>query len=380
MRSHRWILVGILSWLVVSTLYSRSSCAWFEPQKTGPVATQRSAGPAAPVKLPRGFFLRSVALPNEPEPRKYAIYVPPQYFMEDTHKWPLLLCLHGSGEIGTDGVTQTRIGLPLYIAGRIKRFPFIAVFPQAHQMWFRGQEEMAVWSVLDDVIKNYRVDVNRIYLTGLSMGGFATWEMACARPDIFAAIVPICGAAPLEFLSNIKNLPTWAFHGAEDQNVSVQGSRDAIRRLKEFGATPQYKEFPQAGHNCWDSAYATPNLYKWLLQQKRDPCPKSIDFTFSAGTAKIWWLVVKGLPGFKSSPHIHAELTPEGRIRVDTEGVQSWGISNCGSDEPYPTGKQIQVVWNGAIVFRGAYKEGLIFEPDSGSARDTGGTTSAPSP
>jgi predicted esterase len=361
MRSHRWIMIAILTWLSLSTIVSKNSCAF--NQQTSQPAPKRPAGP--PAKLPRGFFSRSVTMPNE-SPRKYAIYVPPQYFMEDSHEWPLLVCLHGSGEIGTDGVSQTRIGLPLYIAGRIKRFPFIAVFPQAHQMWFRGPEELAVWGILDDVVKNYRIDTNRIYLTGLSMGGFGAWELACARPDVFAATVPICGVAPLEFLPNIKNLPIWAFHGAEDSNVPVQGSRDAIRVLKEAGGAPQYKEFPQAGHNCWDSAYATSNLYRWLLQQRRDPCPRTIDYTYSGGMVRIWWLALKSVPGFKANPHVHAEMSPEGRVKIDTEGVESWAFTATGPDLPFKIGTNILVIWNGAIVYRGEYKDGLIFKPNMG--------------
>jgi poly(3-hydroxybutyrate) depolymerase len=372
MRSHRWILIAILSWLALSTIVSKNSCA-FNQQTTQP-APKHPAGPAP--KLPRGFFSRSITMPNE-SPRKYAIYVPPQYFMEDSHAWPLMVCLHGSGEIGTDGVSHTRIGLPLYIAGRSKRFPFIAVFPQAHQMWFRGQEELAIWAILDDVTQHYRIDRDRIYLTGLSMGGFATWELACARPDIFAAIVPICGAAPLEFLPNIKDMPIWAFHGAQDQNVPVRGSRDAIRVLKEHGAAPQYKEFPQAGHNCWDSAYATSNLYRWLLQQRRDPCPKVIDYSFNSGAARVWWLAMKSVTGFKSIPHVHAEMTPEGRVKIDTEGIESWAFIPTGPNQPFTVGKSILVIWNGAIIYRGEYKEGLIFKPTM-EPRAGGVPTSAP--
>jgi predicted peptidase len=123
-------------------------------------------------------------------------------------------------------------------------------------------------SILAEVQKSYKVDPKRIYLTGLSMGGFGTWSLATKYPDRWAAIVPICGRGDPKQAEKIKDLPCWCFHGDADPVVKVEGSRAMIKALKAAGGKPKYDEYPGVGHNSWDRAYGNEELYKWFLAQK----------------------------------------------------------------------------------------------------------------
>ena len=216
--------------------------------------------------------------------RRYAIFVPPQYDQDPDHKWPVILFLHGSGECGRDGIKQTRVGLPKTIVRRPNRFPFITVMPQAHTLWFGGEDAAAVWAALAAVGQEYRIDADRIFITGLSMGGFAAWEFASVRPDVFAAVVPVCGLVTNKMLlPNMRHVPVWAFHGRLDQNVPVTGSQEAVAELRRIGANPKYTEYPNLKHNCWKRAYADGNmaLWRWLLGQRRPPPPLAIDYVLT---------------------------------------------------------------------------------------------------
>lgn len=369
MRTERRLTVALLAWMCLVTLAPRT-CAWQSLVQDG----RSDPAAAVPTALPRGFFQHTLDLPEDGS-RKYAVFVPPQYFTETDHKWPLLVVLHGSGEIGTDGVAPTQVGMGPYIAGRPKRFPFIAVFPQAHAMWYRGVEEIAVYQIIEDVCKEYRVDLDRIYLTGFSMGGFGTWELGIRRPDLFAALVPICGAAPMDYVGNLVNMPVWVFHGAKDANVKVEGSRDAVARLKSLGGSPLYTEFPQIEHNSWDTVYHTPALYKWLLAQRRVAHPKTIDYTFPGGAIQVWWLAMEGEPNRKAPAHIRATVKNDGEVTVESEGVASFAILS--KSEPIKVGQDVLVTWNGAVVYKGRYDGPMVVRPNRDTA-PAARTTSPP--
>ncbi|MEK6643962.1 MAG: PHB depolymerase family esterase [Planctomycetota bacterium] len=311
-------------------------------------------------KMPPGFVTKSLKMETGQE-YKYAVFVPPQVEIAKDHQWPLIVFLHGSGESGEDGIRQTTVGLPQYISTRPTKFPFIVLMPQAHATWFRGQEALMVWKMLAVTRQEFQVDPDRIYLTGLSMGGFGTWELAMAQPDVFAAMVPVCGAAPKDYLGNVSQIPIWAFHGAQDRNVPVAGSREAIKELKRLGGVyPKYTEYPDVGHECWDRAYSDPELWKWLRAQRRK-APRVIDYRLPAGIARIWWLVVKSDEKIKGDAHIRASIDDKGLITVETEGVESWGLLS--DTEPLKPGMDITVTWNGAAMYRGTFKGSLTFKP-----------------
>ncbi len=202
---------------------------------------------------------------------KYVVYVPDAY--EDDKAYPVILFLHGAGERGTDGLNQAKVGLGKAIRDKNKKeesFPFIAVFPQSVKSWNAGSTDAKnALAILDEVEKAYKTDKQRVYLTGLSLGGYGTWSIAAAHPDRWAAIVPVCGGGNPATAEKIKDIPCWCFHGDADKAVPVQKSRDMIEALKKAGAAPRYDEYPGVGHNSWDQAYGTAELYTWLLKQKR---------------------------------------------------------------------------------------------------------------
>ena len=202
------------------------------------------------------------------EGAKYKIFVPHDY--KGDKEYPLILFLHGSGESGDDGEKQAKQGLGNAIGKHEKTFGFITVFPQSRKNWNAGSEDgKRAMAILDETIKAYKVDASRVYLTGLSMGGFGTWSFAAAHPTRWAAIVPICGGGDVNAASKIKDIPCWNFHGDKDTAVKVDKSRAMIDALKAAGGQPRYTEYPGVGHNSWDAAYGTAELYTWMLQQKR---------------------------------------------------------------------------------------------------------------
>ncbi len=163
-----------------------------------------------------------------------------------------------------------QVGLGPAIKKREKTFPFLAVFPLALQKGWQadGPNGKRVLAQFDEVRKNFKVDSQRVYLTGLSMGGYGTWSLAAAHPDKWAAIAPICGGGDPKKVDKIKHIPCWCFHGGADKIVPAQRSRDMIKALKDAGGKPRYDEYPGVGHNSWDQAYGNDELYKWFLMHK----------------------------------------------------------------------------------------------------------------
>jgi predicted peptidase len=212
-------------------------------------------------------FMDKVFTDKDGKEAKYVVFIPADY--KGDKAYPTILFLHGSGESGTDGVKQTKVGLGPVIH-KDEKFGFIVVFPQSQKTsWDAGKEDAKrALDILAEVQKNFKVDEKRIYLTGLSLGGMGTWSLAAAYPDKWAAIVPVCGRGDVKTAEKIKNIPCWCFHGDKDGAVNVEGSRTMIDALKTAGASPKYTEYPGVGHNCWDKAYGTTELYEWLLQQK----------------------------------------------------------------------------------------------------------------
>jgi predicted peptidase len=201
---------------------------------------------------------------------KYFVFVPHDY-KKGAKPYPLIVFLHGRGGSSSDVKKLANGGLAAAIHKNEKTFGFIVVFPQAPKpgnIWLTNSpENQRAMQILAEVQKTYTVDPKRIYLTGLSSGGFGTWHLAVEHPEKWAAIVPICGGGDPSQAKRIKNIPCWCFHGAADKTVKVDLSRQMISALKAAGGTPKYTEYPGVDHNCWDKAYATTELYEWLLKQ-----------------------------------------------------------------------------------------------------------------
>lgn len=200
---------------------------------------------------------------------KYVVFVPESY--DAVKEVPAILFLHGAGETGTDGLKQTKVGIGPAINKDAAKFPFLVVFPQSQKRTWKADSEdgKRALAILDQVMKDYKVDAKRVYLTGLSMGGFGSWSMAAAHPERWAAVAPICGGGDPKAAGKIKHLPIWCFHGDADKAVNVKLSRDMIAALKAAGASPRYDEYKGVGHNSWDRAYGTAELYTWFLSHSR---------------------------------------------------------------------------------------------------------------
>ncbi len=314
--------------------------------------TQAAAAPG----LNPAFRLQSVKMPGGEE-HKYALYLPAQYEDDAKHRWPVIVTLHGSGEMGTNGMTPTVVGLPVYIAANPKRFPFVTIVPQARTMWWGDEDALVVFEILEQVLREYRTDRDRVYLTGFSMGGFGSWELAVARPDVFAAIMPICGKVQFDpsLLVNIKDMPVWAFHGRLDQHVPVSGTREAIEALRSLGARPKYDEYENDNHFCWDKTYANLDVWRWLRKQKRKPAPRVIEYVIPGRFARVWWLGLQAEVPTTGQSTVRAEIGQDGKIAIQSEGVAACSISP--SPGLLPAGTEIHVVWNGREAYRGKLEE-----------------------
>lgn len=206
----------------------------------------------------------------------YQLFLPAAYGKDPKAKWPLIIFLHGSGERGTDLEKVKIHGPPKLVQDAAtfpfkmnEDFPFIVLSPQCpDEHWWSS---LVLSTLLDEIESKYAVDQDRIYLTGLSLGGFGTWNWAMAQPDRFAALVPICGKGEVRAAKRIKDIPTWIFHGAKDEGVPVIHATEMVEALEKVGGKPKSTIYPDLGHDCWTVTYANPELYRWLLEQKRVP-------------------------------------------------------------------------------------------------------------
>lgn len=232
-----------------------------------------------------GFLHRVVEV--EGVSYQYQVFVPNNW--TPNAKWPVILFLHGAGKRGADGTRQTEEGLPELLQ-RTPDFPAVVVMPQCRRRTWWGEPAMEAqtFEALERSIKELNGDPERIYLTGLSMGGFGTWAFGYKYPKRFAALVPICGGVkdrrfpaphwhPLarapedpyrETAEKIAHIPVWAFHGDGDRSVPVSESRKLTQALQSAGGIVRYTEYPGVGHRSWNRAYNEKELLPWLLSQK----------------------------------------------------------------------------------------------------------------
>lgn len=197
---------------------------------------------------------------------RYLLYVPKAYPADPTRRWPLLLFLHGSGERGDD-LAKVKVHGPAKALDGLDDFPFVVVSPQcpADQRW----QADGLAALLDDVTKRLRIDPDRVYVTGLSMGGRGTWDLAMSYPERFAAIAPICGGALPDRACRLKGVPVRAFHGAKDTVVPLAESETVVKAVRGCGGTAEFEVYPAAGHDSWTDTYSDPSLWEWLLSHRR---------------------------------------------------------------------------------------------------------------
>jgi predicted peptidase len=199
---------------------------------------------------------------------RYYLYYPEEYESEKDKDFGLLLFLHGGGESGDSLATLKSNGPPKLIAEG-KQFPFLILAPQNpyKKKWWNTR---AVMQLLDTVIENNRVDRKRIYLTGLSRGGAAAWELAVQYPEKFAAMAVVCGMTPIPYASWInRSMPIWVFHGTEDKSVPYSESEEMVKKLKAMGYNVKFTSYEGVGHNSWVKAYTTEGLYEWFTGHEK---------------------------------------------------------------------------------------------------------------
>ena len=197
----------------------------------------------------------------------YLIYLPSNY--ESMEKWPLILFLHGAGERGSNPELVKKYGIQEKLL-KNDEFPFVVISPQCPEAAIWEMQFDLLTELLEEVQRNYNIDEERIYLTGLSMGGYGTWHYAMLNPQKFAAIVPVCGGAMIPKMAKLlKDIPTWVFHGEKDEAVSIDESRRVVEVLRKYNENVKFTVYPDAGHEVCTIAYENDELYDWLLQQRK---------------------------------------------------------------------------------------------------------------
>jgi predicted peptidase len=244
---------SLLAWLLVAILLQLSALAQVAKPTPGQTAKTLAKATAYGGKI------------------DYLLSLPGTYGQDTAKKWPLMLFLHGSGERGSDVWMVAKHGPPK-LAAAGQDLQFIIVSPQCPE----GQDwrDEPLLALLNEVCAKYSVDRERIYLTGLSMGGYGTWRLGLSHPERFAAIAPICGGGnPQSVLQadpkrreQVRRLPVWAFHGAKDPTVRLEESQRMVNALKQIGnTTVELTTYPDAGHDSWTVSYDNPKLYEWFL-------------------------------------------------------------------------------------------------------------------
>ena len=228
----------------------------------------KSRPPAVPVQTAQHF----TAEQRQVFAADYLLFLPAGYNAASEKRWPLILFLHGAGERGSDVRLVAKHGPPK-VDLATTNFPFIVVSPQcpANKIWSND----LLLALLDEVETKYAVDTHRVYLTGLSMGGFGTWSLGLSHPEKFAAIAPCCGGGDfitplLADKTKLATLPIWAFHGAKDPVVPIEESERMVNYMKKFGGKEvKFTVYPEAQHDCWTQTYANPELFAWFLLHSR---------------------------------------------------------------------------------------------------------------
>ncbi|QDV27141.1 carboxylesterase family protein [Aureliella helgolandensis] len=255
---------------------------------TAPVAsaqtTKVDAAETAPEKLfePREYIGEEGPLAGKS--LKYRLLKPLDY--DPGEKYPLVVFLHGAGERGDDNTAQLVHGMADFCSPENrKKYRCYVIAPQCPkgEKWadidwsadqvalppHASQSMQLTLALVDSMLADAAVDKKRVYITGLSMGGYGTWDALARRPDFFAAAIPICGGGDPATAEQIKHIPLACYHGGADSVVNVELSRDMIEALRQAGGKPLYTEYPGVGHNSWTATYANPDTLEWLFAQRR---------------------------------------------------------------------------------------------------------------
>jgi predicted peptidase len=196
---------------------------------------------------------------------QYLLYLPAGYHQNPSQQYPLLLFLHGGGETGND-IEKVKTHGPPRLIHEGRDFPFIVVSPQNPEengFW----NETALIELLNQIQSDYRVDGNRVHLSGLSRGGYGAWRLAMSNPDRFASLITISGVSPAFYSRWLKDMPVWVFHGEDDPVIPVGESDEVVKQMQQRGQNVRYTRYKQTGHDAWTQAYDEEELFPWMLEQ-----------------------------------------------------------------------------------------------------------------
>lgn len=284
----------------------------------------------------------------------YRYYVPPAY--DGSTSLPLILFLHGSGELGSNNEAQldnhANGAMYLLEGDNAAEQPVFMVAPQAWGWWADNQVDLAIVAV-EQMMATYNVDAERVYVTGLSMGGMGTWRAIVRRADLFAAAVPMSGSEngldAVTFAPLLRHIPTWFFHAANDGTVNVAGSDAITAALRDAGARVLYTRYATGGHGIWSNAYRTPLLFHWLVSQRR------------------------GIPDELAAPTVHI-VTPVEADELSTTAAQLdlAGIADQGDDVIASVAWDVRGGGSGPAVGTSAWTvDALPLEPGENLVRVT---------
>jgi predicted peptidase len=231
---------------------------------SGTLRTTYAEEPAAGKQVEQAY----VAKGDKEMTAGYQLFLPKSYTATGK-KLPMIFFLHGRGESNGPLSLVKKWGPPR-LADLDANFPYIVVSPQCprKEQWKDDRQQNILIGLLDEIVKKYNVDTDRIYLTGLSMGGYGSWTLAAGHPERFAAVAPICGGGKPEDAGKLKNIPIWVFHGDLDSAVSFARSKTMVDAIKKAGGKQvRFTTLEFYGHNCWSATYASPNLYAWFNRQ-----------------------------------------------------------------------------------------------------------------
>jgi enterochelin esterase-like enzyme len=334
-----------------------------------------SGMPAISQKLPSGPQVLTIFSNADDTEQPYGLYLPKNY--DPQKKYPLVIMLHGAGSnhrlslrrvFGKSNINgETDVEATRYFP-EWKAVEYIVASPYARgTAGYQGVPEQDVYDVLADVKKRFSVDEDRTYLTGLSMGGGGTLWIAMTRPDIWAAIAPVCPAPPKgtdDLIGNALNLPAHFFHGDVDQAVPVTVSRDWTKKLKELGSHVEYIEYPGVNHDSWVNAYKDEFIFDWFSKFKRNPLPDRVRFsTTQYKYNKAYWVTFDKLtPG--TLANIDAKFTAPNQLEIATTALDAFTLQLKGHAQ-LKSGQPVQVTINGKKI-KTAGGETLSFTQQDG--------------
>ena len=310
--------------------------------------------------LPAGPQVTTLQSDVDDTEQPYGLYIPKNY--DAKKKYPFVMMLHGAGsnhrlELRRVFGKSNAPGETDVEASRVfpewKDVDYIVAVPFARgTMGYQGVAEKDVMDILADVKKRFNIDEDRSYLTGLSMGGGGTLWIGLTRPDLWAAIAPVCPAPPAgteDLAPNALNYPAWFHHGDKDQAVPVAVSRDWTKKLKELGSTVEYTEYPGVNHNSWENAYANGQIFDWFSKFKRDMHPARVRYVSkNYKYNKAYWVTFDQMvPGTLST--IDAKFTAPNTLEVTTTNLPAFTLDLEGHPQ-YDPSKPLKVMIDNQLV------------------------------